>query len=525
MEHNDKEQNNGVNKASANNSSSGERGFKARPYQLNTKDSEIAISSESSAAEKDAKQLGKGKNKNANVTPDKTMPISPDSKKAIENGESSGIPLSQSVKEKLGSTGDDDLINVKIHTSSKANELTSELNAEAFTYGNNIYFAAGKYNPESEEGMNLLQHELTHVKQQKGKPPHVQRRLSLSTREVVPQVNPMYVLSDGGESEAEFSHEQFGQALLYINRMLRTRTQEKIDMMRAHYEITHLGHSHDAHFGPTGESTSFWNDPITTIAAFLSDARGGTDIPLDAMIPAYNCINNSLQAYASGNYVSSFNHLMGWESAYQQGVNRWNSYVQASTQGASDNAENLQTISDVSLKISIGYFLRGLDGFTGAATTQFAVSSIQEVSREAGELLENGDTTVDVGDAFSRIAIASITDGVGSLAGSFVVNVLKGILGSLLMRHGGRLLIQALQQEGHQISRGQLLAFLDSDAFDTFVGGVSGDFLTTAFTSVISEFRSANSSGDDINMNAIKDALLEQLCLSSFINGIGSRIN
>jgi hypothetical protein len=42
-----------------------------------------------------------------------------------------------------------------------------ELNAKAFTAGNDIYFNEGQYNPGSSEGKHLLAHELTHTIQQK----------------------------------------------------------------------------------------------------------------------------------------------------------------------------------------------------------------------------------------------------------------------------------------------------------------------------------------------------------------------
>ncbi|HBR77142.1 MAG TPA: hypothetical protein DEA78_26575, partial [Cyanobacteria bacterium UBA11159] len=53
--------------------------------------------------------------------------------------------------------------NVRIHTGNQAKLI----NAQAHTQGNNIHFAPGKYNPDSQSGQELLGHELTHVVQQK----------------------------------------------------------------------------------------------------------------------------------------------------------------------------------------------------------------------------------------------------------------------------------------------------------------------------------------------------------------------
>ena len=55
---------------------------------------------------------------------------------------------------------------VKIHTGDYAIQLSRELNAQAFTVGNNIYFNQGKYAPDTNNGKHLLAHELTHTIQQ-----------------------------------------------------------------------------------------------------------------------------------------------------------------------------------------------------------------------------------------------------------------------------------------------------------------------------------------------------------------------
>ena len=59
-----------------------------------------------------------------------------------------------------------DFSDVKIHTGSESVQLNRELNAKAFTVGNDIYFNEGQYSPGSGEGKHLLAHELTHTLQQ-----------------------------------------------------------------------------------------------------------------------------------------------------------------------------------------------------------------------------------------------------------------------------------------------------------------------------------------------------------------------
>lgn len=59
-----------------------------------------------------------------------------------------------------------DFSNVRIHSGAYASQLSCELNAQAFTVGNDIYFNNGKFEPESSDGKRLLAHELTHAVQQ-----------------------------------------------------------------------------------------------------------------------------------------------------------------------------------------------------------------------------------------------------------------------------------------------------------------------------------------------------------------------
>ncbi len=61
-----------------------------------------------------------------------------------------------------------DFSGVRIHTDSQAVQMSERLNARAFTYGTDVFFNQGEYNPNSSSGKRLLAHELTHVLQQGG---------------------------------------------------------------------------------------------------------------------------------------------------------------------------------------------------------------------------------------------------------------------------------------------------------------------------------------------------------------------
>ncbi len=56
--------------------------------------------------------------------------------------------------------------NVRIHTGTDAIQMNEQLHAHAFTFGSDIYFNRGMYDPKGFQGKKLLAHELTHVLQQ-----------------------------------------------------------------------------------------------------------------------------------------------------------------------------------------------------------------------------------------------------------------------------------------------------------------------------------------------------------------------
>jgi hypothetical protein len=79
-----------------------------------------------------------------------------------------GQPLTVSERKFFESRFDADFSNVKRHTNTSAADTVQALNAKAFTLGHDIFFGAGRFAPDSDEGKRLLAHELSHVIQQRG---------------------------------------------------------------------------------------------------------------------------------------------------------------------------------------------------------------------------------------------------------------------------------------------------------------------------------------------------------------------
>jgi uncharacterized protein DUF4157 len=88
----------------------------------------------------------------------------------------SGQPLPESARSFFEPRFGQDFSNVRIHANNEAAQSAQSINALAYTSGNNIVFNNGQFSPESDNGKQLLAHELTHVIQQGNNAP-IQTRL------------------------------------------------------------------------------------------------------------------------------------------------------------------------------------------------------------------------------------------------------------------------------------------------------------------------------------------------------------
>ncbi|MBW2635956.1 MAG: DUF4157 domain-containing protein [Deltaproteobacteria bacterium] len=79
-----------------------------------------------------------------------------------------GSPLSGATRAYFEPRFGIDFSKVRIHTDSNVAQMNKALGAKAFTHGPDIYFNAGMYDTNSNDGKRLIAHELTHVVQQTG---------------------------------------------------------------------------------------------------------------------------------------------------------------------------------------------------------------------------------------------------------------------------------------------------------------------------------------------------------------------
>ncbi len=91
-----------------------------------------------------------------------------------------GAPLPGDVRAPFEASLGADLGDVRVHTGAESAQSAKEMNAQAYTVGQDIHFGAGKYDPGSGDGQWLLAHEVAHTVQQRDAAPGPQAKLEVS---------------------------------------------------------------------------------------------------------------------------------------------------------------------------------------------------------------------------------------------------------------------------------------------------------------------------------------------------------
>jgi hypothetical protein len=89
---------------------------------------------------------------------------------------SHGKPFEPALRQEMEQRFGHDFSRVRVHIGAVAEQSARDVNARAYTVGDNLVFGAGEFKPETRQGRRLLAHELTHVVQQSGAEANVVRR-------------------------------------------------------------------------------------------------------------------------------------------------------------------------------------------------------------------------------------------------------------------------------------------------------------------------------------------------------------
>jgi hypothetical protein len=79
---------------------------------------------------------------------------------------SPGRPLEPTLLRDMEQRFGHDFSRVRVHTGTAAEQSARDVNAHAYTIGNNVVFGAGQFAPDTSHGRRLIVHELTHTLQQ-----------------------------------------------------------------------------------------------------------------------------------------------------------------------------------------------------------------------------------------------------------------------------------------------------------------------------------------------------------------------
>ncbi|HTF05897.1 MAG TPA: DUF4157 domain-containing protein [Bacteroidia bacterium] len=139
----------------------------------------LAISDPGDADEKEADEVARkvvsgesaevhGTGGTVNRKGEGSAETTPEFQAKLESSKGGGQSLDESTSKEMGAKMGADFSGVKIHTGTEANAMSENIQAKAFTHGQDVYFKDGQHNTSSNEGKELLAHELVHTVQQGG---------------------------------------------------------------------------------------------------------------------------------------------------------------------------------------------------------------------------------------------------------------------------------------------------------------------------------------------------------------------
>jgi hypothetical protein len=142
----------------------------------------------------------------------------------LSRSKGGGNPISDEVRAFVEPRMRFDFSNVRVHSDNEADWMNQEFGSQAFAHGQHLYFGAGLYDPQSNEGRRLLVHELTHVVQQGG---DSARRMVQRDNGTVTEGEERHAL--GQEEEGLTLSEMLAQAVMTSPRLMASQAEEYVN--------------------------------------------------------------------------------------------------------------------------------------------------------------------------------------------------------------------------------------------------------------------------------------------------------
>lgn len=140
----------------------------------------------------------------------------------IHAARGSGLTLDKHIQGQMERGLDANLSRIRIHTDNEADALSRSVQALAFTTGSDIFFRAGRYQPDSSRGFHLLAHEVAHVVQQAAGPvagtPYTDGISISDPNDRFEQAAEISAASQEGHSYAKQTGHHLGQYAIFSQR-------------------------------------------------------------------------------------------------------------------------------------------------------------------------------------------------------------------------------------------------------------------------------------------------------------------
>lgn len=114
-----------------------------------------------------------------------------------------GRPLDPTTRRSMEARFGYDFSGVRVHDDARAAAIAADIDAAAFTVGESVVFASGRFDPSSPQGRRLLAHELAHVRQQTRGPSRA--RGVVQRRSVWEELGILFGFSEGEFTPAELT--------------------------------------------------------------------------------------------------------------------------------------------------------------------------------------------------------------------------------------------------------------------------------------------------------------------------------
>ena len=171
----------------------------------------------------------------SNSNPGGAGEVTVDFARGVQALRGGGRPLPESTRAFFESRFGHDFSRVRIHADARAAVLAKDINAKAFTSGNDVVFGAGAYQPHSHAGRHLLAHEMTHTLQQRGV-----NRIQRAPGDGAGEVTKVVINLSSGVVKVYLDNRDTP----YVYQLSRSRTYLKLGKLQfpipaGKYEVTH----------------------------------------------------------------------------------------------------------------------------------------------------------------------------------------------------------------------------------------------------------------------------------------------